>query len=253
VRQEDIIMPFNRKDWSEPQSESMTNKFLDKLKPQDALKPRIEEAQSKLQMQLSKLEKISAKLREKDQVIFKRVVHSLQNHDSHYAKLLSGELSQVRKMNKMVDSAKLALEQIQLRLHTVTEFGDVAATLGPAMAAMKGIQAGLSSMMPQADQSFGQISDLIGGIMSESGQIPNAELGGVPELKEESMKIIEEASALLEENTKSKFPDLSFLMMIWLNLLTKKHSLFHTNPEEFQSYLPIFYLIFAHSGAIANY
>ena len=131
-------MPFNRKDWSEPQSESMTNKLLDKLKPQDALKPRIEEAQSKLQMQLSKLEKISAKLREKDQVIFKRVVHSLQNHDSHYAKLLSGELSEVRKMNKMVDSAKLALEQIQLRLHTVTEFGDVAATLGPAMARYEG-------------------------------------------------------------------------------------------------------------------
>lgn len=83
MRQEDIIMPFNRKDWSEPQSESMTDKLLDKIKPQDALKPRIEEAQSKLQMQLSKLEKISAKLREKDQVIFKRVVHSLQNHDSH--------------------------------------------------------------------------------------------------------------------------------------------------------------------------
>ena len=27
----------------------------------------------------------------------------------------------------------------------------------------------------------------------------------------------------------------------------------HTNQEEFQSYLPIFYLIFAHSGAIVNY
>ena len=67
------------------------------------------------------------------------------------------------------------------------------------------------------------------------------------------MKIIEEASALLEVNTKSKFPDLPFLMMIRLNILTKKHSLFHTNQEEFQSYLPIFYLIFAHSGAIVNY
>jgi division protein CdvB (Snf7/Vps24/ESCRT-III family) len=162
-------------------------------------------------MQLSKLDKISAKLREKDQLIFKRVVHSLQNHDSHYAKLLSGELSEIRKMNKMVDSAKLALEQIQLRLNTVTEFGDVAATLGPAMAAMKGIQGGLSSMMPQADQSFGQISELLGGIMTESGQMPTAELGGgVTELNEESMKIIEEASALLEVNTKSKFPDLPF-------------------------------------------
>ena len=78
------------------------------------------------------------------------------------------------------------------------------------MAAMKGIQGGLSSMMPQADQSFGQISELLGGIMSQSGQMHNAELGGVPELNEESMKIIEEASALLEVNTKSKFPDLSF-------------------------------------------
>ena len=71
-----ITMPFNKKEWgNEPQSESMTDKFLDRLKPQDPLKPRIEEAQSKLQMQLSKLDKISAKLREKDQVIFKRVVH----------------------------------------------------------------------------------------------------------------------------------------------------------------------------------
>ena len=203
-------MPFNRKEWNETQNESVTSKLLDRLKPQDPLKPRIEEAQSKLQVQLSKLEKISANLREKEQVIFKRVVHSLQNHDNHYAKLLSGELSEIRKMNKMVDSARLALEQIQLRLHTVTEFGDVAATLGPAMVAMKGIQGGLSNMMPQADQSFGQISELLGGIMTESGQMHNAELGGVPELNEESMKILEEASALLEVKTKSKFPDLPF-------------------------------------------
>jgi division protein CdvB (Snf7/Vps24/ESCRT-III family) len=207
-----IAMPFNRKEWNETQGESMTNKLLDKLKPQDPLKPRIEEAQGKLQMQLSKLEKISAKLREKDQVIFKRVVHSLQNHDSHYAKLLSGELSEIRKMNKMVDSAKLALEQIQLRLNTVTEFGDVAATLGPAMTAMKGIQGGLSSMMPQADQSFGQISELLGNIMSDSSHIPAtaAQVGGIMDtgLNEEAMKIIEEASGILEENTKRKFPDL---------------------------------------------
>jgi len=126
--------------------------------------------------------------------------------------LLSGELSQVRKMNKMVDSAKLALEQIELRLHTVTEFGDVAATLGPAMAAMKGIQGGLSTMMPQADQSFGQISELLGSIMSDSSQIPAtaAQVGGIMDtgLNEEAMKIIEEASGILEENTKRKFPDL---------------------------------------------
>ena len=171
-------MPLSTK-WNEPQSESMTNKLFDRLKPQDPLKPRIEEAQNKLQMQVSKLEKISNKLEEKDKLIFNRVVQSLQNHDSYYAKILSNELSQVRKMSKMVNSAKLAFEQIQLRLNTVTELGDVVVTLSPAMSVIKGIQGGLSSMMPEADQSFGQISDLLGNIMAGYSQIPSTEKANI--------------------------------------------------------------------------
>lgn len=200
-------MPLSTK-WNEPQSESMTNKLFDRLKPQDPLKPRIEEAQNKLQMQVSKLEKISNKLEEKDKLIFNRVVQSLQNHDSYYAKILSNELSQVRKMSKMVNSAKLAFEQIQLRLNTVTELGDVVVTLSPAMSVIKGIQGGLSSMMPEADQSFGQISDLLGSIMNDSAQIPTAEINSPNVLNEDTMKIIEEASAIVEQSMKDKFPDL---------------------------------------------
>ncbi len=200
-------MSFGSK-WIKPQGESVSNKFLEGIKPQAPLKPRIEEAQKKLQMQISKLESISSKMDEKDHLIFKRVVHAMQNHDSQYAKILSNELSQIRKMNKMVSSAKLALEQIQLRLNTITELGDVVITLSPAMSVIKGIQGGLSSMMPEADQSFGQISDLLGSIMADSGQIPTAEITGSNALNEDSMKIIEEASAIVEQNMKDKFPDL---------------------------------------------
>jgi division protein CdvB (Snf7/Vps24/ESCRT-III family) len=200
-------MSFGSK-WIKPQGESVSNKLLEGIKPQSPLKPRIEEAQKKLQMQISKLESISSKMDEKDHLIFKRVVHAMQNHDSQYAKILSNELSQIRKMNKMISSAKLALEQIQLRLNTITELGDVVITLSPAMSVIKGIQGGLSSMMPEADQSFGQISDLLGSIMADSGQIPTAEITGSTALNEDSMKIIEEASAIVEQNMKDKFPDL---------------------------------------------
>lgn len=200
-------MSFGTK-WIKPQGESVSNKLLEGIKPQAPLKPRIEEAQKKLQMQISKLESISSKMAEKDHLIFKRVVHAMQNHDSQYAKILSNELSQIRKMNKMISSAKLALEQIQLRLNTITELGDVVITLSPAMSVIKGIQGGLSSMMPEADQSFGQISDLLGSIMADSGQIPTAEITGSTGLNEDSMKIIEEASAIVEQNMKDKFPDL---------------------------------------------
>jgi division protein CdvB (Snf7/Vps24/ESCRT-III family) len=200
-------MSFGSK-WIKPQGESVSNKLLEGIKPQAPLKPRIEEAQKKLQMQISKLESISSKMDEKDHLIFKRVVHAMQNHDSQYAKILSNELSQIRKMNKMISSAKLALEQIQLRLNTITELGDVVITLSPAMSVIKGIQGGLSSMMPEADQSFGQISDLLGSIMADSGQIPTAEITGSTGLNEDSMKIIEEASAIVEQSMKDKFPDL---------------------------------------------
>src|SRR3954469_20510410 len=205
-------MSFGNK-WSRPQhgesvSESVRNKLREGIKSSEPLKPRIEEAQKKLQMQISKLDAISTKMNEKDKLIFDRVIQAVQNHDSQYAKLLSNELSQVRKMNSMVDSAKLALEQIQLRLNTMTELGDVVVTLSPAMSVIKGIQGGLSSMMPEADHSLSQISDMLGGILTDSAQIPAAELNNSKVMTEDSLKIIEEATAIVEQSMKEKFPDL---------------------------------------------
>ena len=195
------------------QSESIRDKLREAAQSQTPLKPRIEEAQKKLQIQISKLDSISFKLQEKDKVIFNRIVNAMQNHDSHYGKLLSGELSQIRKTSKMVNSAKLAFEQIQLRLNTMTELGDVVVTLSPAMSVIKGIQGGLKTMLPEADQSFGQISELLGGIMSGSSQMASSsEMVGVGvssiSLDEEAVDIMQEASAIVEENTRGKFPDL---------------------------------------------
>ena len=206
-------MSFNRR-WVKPPTNEgvankiLENKFIDNIKSAAPLKPKIEDAQKKLQLQISKLDGISNKMQEKDHLIFKRIVYAMQNHDSQYAKVLSNELSQIRKMNKMVSSAKLAMEQIQLRLNTITELGDVVVTLSPAMSVIKGIQGGLSSMMPEADQSFGQISDLLSTIMNDSSQIPNTEITGTGMISEDSMKILEEASMVVEQNMKDKFPDL---------------------------------------------
>lgn len=191
--------------------EGIRDKLREAAQSQTPLKLRIEEAQRKLQIQIAKLDGISSKMQEKDKVIFGRIVKAMQNHDSHYGKLLSGELSQIRKIIKMLDSAKVAFEQIQLRLNTMTELGDVVVTLNPAMNAIKGIQGGLSSMMPQADQSFGQISDLLGNIMTDSGQTSNMTAAidsSSIKLDEQAIDILQEATLLVEENTRDKFPDL---------------------------------------------
>jgi division protein CdvB (Snf7/Vps24/ESCRT-III family) len=204
-------MSFSNK-WTKPQNEinNVGMKLLENIKPPSPLKPRIEDAQKKLHSQIAKLENMSMKMEEKDQMIFKRVISAMQSHDSQYAKILSNELSQIRKMNKMITSAKLALEQIQLRLNTITELCDVIVTLSPAMSVIKNLQGGLTSMMPEAGQSFGKITDILNGIMNESGQIPQTTemTGNTNTISEDAMKIIEEASAIVEQSMKDKFPDL---------------------------------------------
>ncbi|HEU4447428.1 MAG TPA: hypothetical protein VFR94_22325 [Nitrososphaeraceae archaeon] len=193
--------------------DGIRDKLREAAHSQTPLKPRIEEAQKKLQIQIAKLDGMSSKMQQKDRVIFGRIVKAMQNHESHYGKLLSGELSQIRKTIKMIDSAKVAFEQLQLRLNTMTELGDVVVALNPAMNAIKGIQGGLSSMMPQADQSFGQISDLLGNIMTGSSQTSTTTTttaldSSSIKLDEEAMDILQEATSLVEENTRDKLPDL---------------------------------------------
>jgi division protein CdvB (Snf7/Vps24/ESCRT-III family) len=208
-----VFSSDNSKKWNNDYTskEGIRDKLREAAQSQTPLKLRIEEAQRKLQIQIAKLDGISSKMQEKDKVIFGRIVKAMQNHDSHYGKLLSGELSQIRKIIKMLDSAKAAFEQIQLRLNTMTELGDVVVTLNPAMNAIKGIQGGLSSMMPQADQSFGQISDLLGNIMTDSSQTSNMTAAidsSSIKLDEQAIDILQEATLLVEENTRDKFPDL---------------------------------------------
>ena len=208
-----VFSSDNNKKWNNDYTskEGIRDKLREAAQSQTPLKLRIEEAQRKLQIQIAKLDGISSKMQEKDKVIFGRIVKAMQNHDSHYGKLLSGELSQIRKIIKMLDSTKVAFEQIQLRLNTMTELGDVVVTLNPAMNAIKGIQGGLSSMMPQADQSFGQISDLLGNIMTDSSQTSNMTAAidsSSIKLDEQAIDILQEATLLVEENTRDKFPDL---------------------------------------------
>src|SRR6266849_3872596 len=198
-------MSFGNK-WIKPQGESVGNKLLEGLKPQPPLKPRIEDAQNKLHLQISKLETISSKMQEKDQLIFKRIVHSVQNHDSHYARVLSSELSQVRKMNKMVTSAKLAMEQIQLRLNTISELGDVVVTLSPCMSIIKGLSAGLGGLMPEANSSMQDLSNILGDIMAGSSVNGNANIA-IDTTNVDTTTILEEAHAVLEGQTRQTIPD----------------------------------------------
>ena len=95
-------MPSFHKAWARQDTAGMTDKFRDTLKPQGALKPRIQNAVNKLQAQTSKMDTMLGKLEQRDQQLFQRVVTAVQNHDKSASTVLSNELAEVRKVKKMI-------------------------------------------------------------------------------------------------------------------------------------------------------
>jgi division protein CdvB (Snf7/Vps24/ESCRT-III family) len=110
-------------------------------------------------------------------------------------------------MEKLIINARLALEQIVLRLRTVSELGDVVSTLGPAVSVLRSVRTGLVSVFPEAENELGEIGNMLSGIMIEAGQSQGMTLS-FDTVNEDASKILTEASTVAEQRIKEKFPDL---------------------------------------------
>ena len=193
--------------WNKTEGESISQKVMGKVKPDEPLKNKIDFAQKKLQFQISKLDGINEKLQKKHDVIFEKIVNSQRHNKTSYAQAYAGELTQVRKMKNMVSGAKLSMEQVKLRLDTVSELGDVVVTLSPCMAIIKGLSPSLSGIMPEANASMQDLSQILGDVMSGSSVGVGDSMSMPTETNADTLAILEEAHSVIAGQTKSSIPD----------------------------------------------
>ena len=194
--------------WNKTSGTSISQKVMDRVKPDEPLKNKIDFAQKKLQFQISKLEGINHKLQKKHDMIFEKIVNAQRNNKPSYAQAYAGELTQVRKMKNMVSGAKLSMEQVKLRLDTVSELGDVVVTLSPCMAIIKGLSPSLNGIMPEANASMQDLSQILGDVMAGSSVGIGDSMSAVPEANADTLAILEEAHSVIAGQTKSSIPDI---------------------------------------------
>ena len=194
--------------WNKTEGKSISQKVISKVKPDKPLKNKIDFAQTKLQSQISKLEIINEKLRRKHDMIFEKIVSAQRNNRNVYAKAYAGELTQVRKMKNMISGAKLSMEQVKLRLDTVSELGDVVVTLSPCMAIIKGLSPSLSGIMPEANAAMADMSQILGDVMAGSSITGGDNVSVSQETNDDSLAILEEAHNVIAGQTKTAIPDI---------------------------------------------
>ena len=198
---------FSKKWETRREEQPFTNRIKEAVRPPGPLKPRLDFAVRRIELQVQKLDQATDRFGQRDKTIFARIVDAYTKHDTSRANVFANELAEVRKMERLIINARLALEQIVLRLRTVSELGDVVSTLGPAVGVLRSVRAGLVSVFPEAESELGEIGNMLSGIMIEAGQGSGMTLN-FDTVNEDAQNILTEASTVAEQRIKEKFPEL---------------------------------------------
>ena len=200
-------MSFTSKWDRKDQGPGLVDRIRGTVRPPPALKPQLEEANRQVKILISQLDGTVNRIRQRDATIFKNVVTSLAKHDTQHAAVYANELTEVRKMGKMVTQAQLALEQISLRLGTIKDLGEIATTLAPAVSVMRNMKEDLRVALPEADREIGELSGLLSSVLVDAGTTGGISLN-FDVANEDAQRVLDEASAVAEQRMRESFPEI---------------------------------------------
>ena len=175
--------------------------------PQQPLKPRLDFAVRKLELQINHLDQANERFTQKDRALFAKIVDAYSKHDTARANIYANELAEVRKMEKLVMNARLALDQVVLRMRTISEFGDLVSTLGPCIGVLRSVNVGLCGVVPEAENELGEIGNMLSGLMFDAGCSSGMSMN-FNNVNEDASKILAEAATVAEQKVSANFPDL---------------------------------------------
>jgi division protein CdvB (Snf7/Vps24/ESCRT-III family) len=192
--------------WEKKEEKGEGRGFGSLVRNQQPVKPQIDRAGREIALLIAKLDQAQARIKSRDEVIFHKVVSAIGSGDRDRAAVFANELSAVRKVGATVASAKFALEQVSLRIGTITDLGDITAILAPTVAVVKGVGQGLGSVMPSARGELDEISGLLSSTLVEAGTVGGSSLN-FKAVNGEAEQVLEEATAAAQRRMATEFPE----------------------------------------------
>jgi division protein CdvB (Snf7/Vps24/ESCRT-III family) len=197
---------WKQKENDEP---SLASKIKNVGQPTVNLKDQITTVTQRLDNQTRTLDNAVQRFQNRDAEIFNRIVKAMAQRDEARANILATELSEIRKVEKMLSHASLALQSVSMRLSTVSEMGDVVAVLSPARGMLNSIRTEMCSIMPEASQELGSIGNLLSDIVTTTNQGSDMPTVGTSCTNPEALSILEEAESMAELKLKDQLPEIS--------------------------------------------
>ena len=99
------------------------------------------------------------------------------------------------------------MEQIQLRLNTVSELGDIVVTLSPCMSVIRDLGPSISGMMPEAANSMQDLSGIMGDLITSSRMQSEETIAPQTIRNQEAQNVIDEAHSVIAQEARSVIPE----------------------------------------------
>jgi len=202
-------MGYIAKNWRGVKNSILSQKFLDRVRPEARLKNKMYDAGKKMESQILRLEQTHTKLKQNYDHIFKKIVECKRNGNNENesrARTYAIELQEIKKAKNKIAEAKLAMEQIKLRLNTVSELGDIVVTLSPCMSLIKGLAPSISTLMPQMHTSMEDLTNMFGDMLTDSS-LSQESMTPTYQGNTDTDAILQEAHDVIEGKTRTSMPE----------------------------------------------
>jgi hypothetical protein len=165
------------------------------------IKPRIDSLVCKIDVQIVKWDLILQELKLIDDKMLNSSVLPIKENNSQYSAVPLVNIVHSRKIIQILLISKIAFEILKNKLLGISNFEDIVIVLAPAMAVVKNIRASLIPSLPESEDELGIISELLGCILIDAGQVGaytiNFEIAN-----DEAVHLLNEASLTAEQNIK---------------------------------------------------
>ncbi len=169
-------------------------------------RPGMERAGVILEAELSKLAPVQARLAGVERKIQEQIVVDIFRGDKNRAKMLAAELVMIRRVYRLVSDLRIIYETLIVRIATINNYQELLSAIRPAAADLRDVQSNLAAVMPAARETFSGLSEVFSGTLSTLNIVNDPLAPG--KATDDALEILDEASRLVEEELKRRFPTL---------------------------------------------
>jgi division protein CdvB (Snf7/Vps24/ESCRT-III family) len=170
-------------------------------------KTKLSNASTIVNTQLAKLRILDSRFTTIDADLRNKVILNIKNGDNVRAKTLANELANIRKIKQTTKKLLMSLEVVVIRFSTVSEFAEILDTINPMIETVKEVKNDITKTVPVATSILSEMTTLTSEVLIQANVNVNIDHLSIP-VNSDALEILNEVQNIMEEETKSKLPEI---------------------------------------------